>query len=195
FTGYTEGWALYAERLAYELGWYDDDPYGNLGRLQYEAFRAARLVVDTSIHTEGWTFDEAERFMEENAGFRYSDIVNVEFEVSRYIAWPGQAAAYMVGMLKILELRQKAMDALGEDFDIKEFHRVIVGNGSMPLSVLEEVVQDYIDEALGSNALVWHNNVTLLNVVNPLFNVVEASCQPRYYFWIQPLYSFLMTRT
>ncbi|MGC1120348.1 MAG: DUF885 domain-containing protein [Candidatus Methanofastidiosia archaeon] len=195
FTGYTEGWALYAERLAYELGWYSDDPYGNLGRLQYEAFRAARLVVDTGIHTEGWTFDEAERFMEENAGYKYSDIVNVEFEVSRYIAWPGQATAYMVGMLKILELRQKAMDALGEAFDIKEFHRVILGNGSMPLSVLEEVVQDYIDESLGSNALVWHNNVTFLNVVNPTFNVVEVSCQPRYSFWIQPPYSFLMTRT
>jgi hypothetical protein len=87
------------------------------------------------------------------------------------------------------------MDALGDAFDIKEFHRVILGNGSMPLSVLEEVVQDYIDEALGSNALVWHNNVTFLNVVNPMFNVVEASCQPRYSFGIQPLYSFLMTRT
>jgi uncharacterized protein (DUF885 family) len=195
FTGYAEGWALYAEHLASELGWYNDDPYGNLGRLQYEAFRAARLVVDTGIHTEGWTFDEAERFMEENAGYKYSDIVNVEFEIGRYIAWPGQATAYMVGMLKILELRQKAMDALGDAFDIKEFHRVILGTGSMPLSILEDVVQDYIDESLGSNALVWHNNATFLNVVNPAFNVVEASCQPRYYFWIQPPYSFLMTRT
>jgi uncharacterized protein (DUF885 family) len=194
FTGYAEGWALYAEHLASELGWYDDDPYGNLGRLQYEAFRAARLVVDTGIHTEGWTFDEAEQFMEENAGYKYSDIVNVEFEIGRYIAWPGQATAYMVGMLKILELRQKAMDALGDAFDIKEFHRVVLGTGSMPLSILEDVVQDYIDESLGSNALVWHNNVTFLNIMNPTFNVVEASCQPRYYFWIQPPYSFLMTR-
>ncbi|MBU6998197.1 MAG: DUF885 domain-containing protein [Theionarchaea archaeon] len=161
FTGYTEGWALYAERLAYELGWYADDPYGNLGRLQYEAFRAARLVVDTGIHTKGWTFDEAERFMEENVGYKNSDVVNVEFEISRYIAWPGQATAYMVGMLTILELRQRAMDALGDAFDIKEFHRIVLGNGSMPLSVLEEVVQDYIDESLESH-MVWSRAGTYL---------------------------------
>ncbi|MBU7014995.1 MAG: DUF885 domain-containing protein [Theionarchaea archaeon] len=161
FTGYTEGWALYAERLAYELGWYTDDPYGNLGRLQYEAFRAARLVVDTGIHDKGWTFDEAERFMEENAGYKNSDVVNVEFEISRYIAWPGQATAYMVGMLKIVELRQNAMDALGEAFDSREFHRIVLGNGSMPLSVLEEVVQDYIDDSLGSHMVWSHNGIYL----------------------------------
>jgi len=147
FTGYAEGWALYAEQLAWELGWYEDDPYGNLGRLQYEAFRAARLVVDTGIHAKGWTYDQALEYMKENVGFD-TRVVNLEFEVSRYVAWPGQAAAYKVGMLKILELRQKAEDALGDQFDIKEFHRVILSSGSMPLEILEKVVQTYIDSTL-----------------------------------------------
>lgn len=152
FTGYAEGWALYAEQLAWELGWYDDDPYGNLGRLQYEIFRAARLVVDTGIHAKGWTYDQALEYMEENVGFD-SSVVNLEHEVSRYVAWPGQATAYKVGMLKILELRQKAMDALGDQFDMKEFHTVILGNGSMPLDILERIVQDYIDAKLGKQQI------------------------------------------
>lgn len=149
FTGYAEGWALYAEQLAWELDWYKDDPYGNLGRLQYEAFRAARLVVDTGIHAKKWTYGQALIYMKENVGFDPS-VVNLEHEVSRYIAWPGQATAYKIGMLKILELRQKAMDALGDQFDTKEFHRIILGNGSMPLDILEKVVQDYIDAKLGN---------------------------------------------
>ena len=126
-----------------------------------QTYYTARLMVDTGIHTKGWTFDEAERFMEENVGYKNSDVVNVEFEISRYIAWPGQATAYMVGMLTILELRQKAMDALGDAFDIREFHRIVLGNGSMPLSVLEEVVQDYIDESLESHT-VWSRAGTYL---------------------------------
>ncbi len=149
FTGYTEGWALYAELLAWELGWYEDDPYGNLGRLQYEAFRAARLVVDTGIHSKRWTFNQAVQFMEENLGFD-SRVVNLEHEVSRYIAWPGQATAYKMGMIKILELRQKAQSALGDQFDIKEFHRIVLSNGSMPLDILERVIQDYIDAKTGN---------------------------------------------
>lgn len=161
FTVYVEGWALYAEQLAYELGWYEDDPYGNLGRLQYEAFRAARLVVDTGIHVRGWTFDEAVEFMEENVGFD-SSVVNVEFEVSRYIAWPGQALTYKIGMLKILELREKAQNALGDTFDIKEFHSVILGNGSMPLQILEQVVQDYIDAKQGNNTFYTMNPHTCI---------------------------------
>jgi uncharacterized protein (DUF885 family) len=144
FTAYVEGWALYAERLMWELGIYDDDPYGNLGRLQFEAFRAARLVVDTGIHAMGWTFDEAVDFMTENTGFE-GDIINVNFEVSRYIAWPGQALAYKIGMNKILEIRQMAEQQLGEQFDLKEFHNVVLGNGSLPLAILEQVVQEYID--------------------------------------------------
>ncbi|HSR30384.1 MAG TPA: DUF885 family protein, partial [Anaerolineae bacterium] len=144
FTGYTEGWALYAEELAHELGWYDDDPYGDLGRLQAQAFRAARLVVDTGLHAKGWTFDHAHDFMVENVGMEPG---YMQFEVSRYIAWPGQATAYMVGMLKIQELRRRAMDRLGDRFDLKEFHRVVLSNGSMPLEVLERVVEEYIETA------------------------------------------------
>jgi uncharacterized protein (DUF885 family) len=151
FLGYTEGWALYAEQLAYELGWYDGDTagidgrYGNLGRLRDQAFRAARLVVDTGIHTQGWGFDQAVQYMVENVG---RDPQMLQFEVSRYITWPGQATAYMVGMLEIQELRQRAMDELGEQFDLKAFHRVVLQNGSMPLDILERVVDDYIGTEL-----------------------------------------------
>ncbi len=148
FTAFEEGWALYAERLAWELGWYENDPYGNLGRLQAEAFRAARLVVDTGIHAKGWTFDQALQYMDENVGYDPS-VTNLRFEVGRYIAWPGQAASYKIGMMNLLELRQKAKDALGDRFDLKEFHRVILSHGDMPLEVLEKVVQDYIDTSLG----------------------------------------------
>jgi len=142
FTGYTEGWALYAEQLAHELGWYEDDPYGELGRLQAQAFRAARLVVDTGLHAKDWSFDEALEFMVENTG---QDPGFLRFEVSRYVAWPGQATAYMVGMLKILELRQRAMEQLGDRFDLKAFHQVVLNNGSMPLDILERVVEDWIE--------------------------------------------------
>ena len=142
FTAYGEGWALYAEQLAWEMGFYEDDPYGNLGRLQYEAWRAVRLVVDTGIHAQGWTYDQAVDYMHENTGLPRS---TVEYEVARYVTWPGQATAYKIGMLKILELRQRAMDQLGDSFDLKEFHNVVLSNGSMPLDVLEQVVQEYID--------------------------------------------------
>jgi uncharacterized protein (DUF885 family) len=144
-TGYAEGWALYAERLAWELGWYEDNPYGNLGRLQYEAWRAARLVVDTGLHAKGWTYDEAFEFLVENSGL---DSDTAYFEIGRYIVYPGQATAYMVGMLKMLEIRQMAMDQLGEDFDLIEFHGVVLSSGSLPLSVLEEVVEDYVESKL-----------------------------------------------
>ena len=145
FTAYAEGWALYAERLAWELGLYEGDPYGNLGRLQAEAFRAVRLVVDTGIHAKRWTYDQAVAYMLENTGLSRG---MVEFEIARYITWPGQATAYKIGMIKILELRQRAMDQLGGQFDLIEFHNVILGNGAMPLAVLERVVQDYIDARL-----------------------------------------------
>jgi uncharacterized protein (DUF885 family) len=141
FMAYTEGWALYAERLAAELGFYQDDAYGDLGRLQAEAFRAARLVVDSGIHAKKWTFDQAVDFMVENTGLPEEF---VQGEVGRYILWPGQATAYMVGMLKILEIRQKAKDALGDQFDLKEFHKVILQNGSVPLEVLDQLVDEYI---------------------------------------------------
>jgi uncharacterized protein (DUF885 family) len=136
FNGYAEGWALYAERLAWELGWYDDDPYGNLGRLQYEAYRAARLVVDTGIHAKRWTFEQAVDFMSETAG-----LDSPRGEVARYIVYPGQATSYYVGYLKILELRQKAQDQLGDRFDLKAFHNLILSCGSVPLDVLERIVE------------------------------------------------------
>jgi uncharacterized protein (DUF885 family) len=142
FTAYIEGWALYAERLAWEMGFYEADPYGNLGRLQGEAFRAARLVVDTGIHAKRWSYDQAVQFMLDNTGLSRG---SMEFEVSRYATWPGQATAYMIGMLKILELRQRAMDQLGDEFEIKEFHNLVLGNGSLPLSILEQAVDEYIE--------------------------------------------------
>lgn len=145
FTAYVEGWALYAERLVAELGFYENDVYGDLGRLQAEAFRAARLVVDTGIHAKRWTFDQAVDFMVENTGMpEYS----MQGEVSRYISLPGQATAYYIGYTKILELRQRAMDELGNQFDLKEFHNLILGSGAMPLDILEQVVDHYIQSTL-----------------------------------------------
>lgn len=147
FSGYAEGWALYAEQLASELGWYEDDPYGDLGRLQGEAFRAARLVVDTGIHARGWTFEEAEQFLSENTGFESGDSLEPSGQIARYIVWPGQSTSYKIGMIKILELRRRAMDQLGDRFDLKEFHNMVLSSGSMPLEVLERVVDLYIESA------------------------------------------------
>ena len=145
FTAYTEGWALYAEYLAWELGFYEDDPFGNLGRLQAEMFRAVRLVVDTGIHEKGWTFEQAVAYMQQHTGQTRG---MVEYQIARYIVWPGQAVSYKIGMLKIMELRHKAMDALGDNFDIRTFHNVILGDGAVPLSILEEIVDDYISAEL-----------------------------------------------
>ncbi len=148
YNGYAEGWALYAEQLAWELGLYEDNPYGNIGRLDMELLRAVRLVADTGIHAKKWTREEAKAYMKEALGSdRFSD------EVDRYIVLPAQATGYKVGMLKILELRQKAMDELGDQFDMKEFHHVVLCNGGMPLTLLEKVIQDYIDAKLGAAAL------------------------------------------
>jgi len=144
FTGYVEGWALYAEQLAWELGVYEDDLYGDLGRLQAEAFRATRLVVDTGIHVKGWTYNQAVDSMLQNTGMSRGA---VESQIWRYITWPGQATAYKVGMLEILEQRQRAMDALGDKFNLKTFHNVVLGNGAVPLELLERLVDDYIAAA------------------------------------------------
>lgn len=142
-TSFTEGWALYAERLAWELGWYNNDIYGDLGRLQFEALRAARLVMDTGIHSLGWSFEQATQFNEDNVGWSRPASQGA---AARYSVWPGQATAYMVGMLQILSERQRAMDALGADFDLVAFHRAILTNGSVPLSLLDDVVDRYIAE-------------------------------------------------
>lgn len=132
---------MYAERLASELGLYGDDLYGELGRLQAEAWRAARLVVDTGIHSKQWTFDQAVDFMVENTG---KSEYAMQGEVSRYISIPGQATAYYIGYTKILEARQRAMDELGDQFDLKEFHNLLLGSGAMPLDMLDQVMTDYI---------------------------------------------------
>ncbi len=141
FTVFAEGWALYSEQLMAELGLYHQDPYGDLGRLQAELFRAIRLVVDTGIHHKRWTREQAIAYMGDNAGMAKSDI---EAEIERYIVMPGQACAYKIGMLKLLELRTKAQTALGDDFQLTEFHHIILQNGSMPIVLLERVVDDYI---------------------------------------------------
>jgi uncharacterized protein (DUF885 family) len=141
FTVYGEGWALYTERLMAELGLYKDDPFGDLGRLQAELFRAIRLVVDTGIHHKRWSREQAITYMSDNAGMAKSD---VESEIERYIVNPGQACAYKVGMIKLLELRSKAQQELGDKFKLTDFHDVVLQNGSMPLMILERVVDQYI---------------------------------------------------
>ena len=140
FTAFAEGWGLYAERLALESG-FQQDAFDSLGALQADLFRAVRLVVDTGIHRNRWTRQEAIDYMVRNTGM---DSAKVVTEVERYIVSPGQACAYKVGEMKILQLRQKAMDALGPRFDIRKFHDVVLTNGSLPLSLLERVVDDWI---------------------------------------------------
>ncbi len=145
FTAYVEGWALYAEQLAWELGFYENDPFGNLGRLQAEMFRAVRLVVDTGIHHERWTREQAIDYMVANTGMTTSEVTT---EIERYIVMPGQACAYKIGMMKILELRELAKSRLGDQFDLRKFHNVVLKNGAVPLSILEEIVTQYINDEL-----------------------------------------------
>ncbi|MEO6004483.1 MAG: DUF885 domain-containing protein [Opitutus sp.] len=141
FTAYIEGWALYAESLAPEMGLYENDPYGNLGRLQLELLRAVRLVVDTGIHYKRWTREQAIDYMLEKTGDR-----NVT-EVERYIVMPGQACAYMVGMLKIRNLRARAEQQLGAKFSLSGFHDAVLRNGPLPLDLLDELVNAWIAES------------------------------------------------
>ena len=141
-SAFSEGWALYAERLAVEAGLLRD-PYEMIGSLQSELFRAARLVVDTGLHSKKWTREEAIIYMMDNAGEVRSES---ESEIERYIVWPGQATSYMIGRIKIMELRERAKAELGNRFDIKDFHSVVLMNGVLPLTVLESLVDQYIKE-------------------------------------------------
>ena len=141
FSGYIEGWALYAEGVADEIGLYKDDPTGRLGYLKAATFRAARLVVDTGIHSKKWTREQAIKYMVDTLGDERSGVAT---EVDRYCVWPGQATAYMVGREAIKRLRTRAQTELGDRFDLKKFHDVVLTNGAMPLLVLEHVVEDWI---------------------------------------------------
>ena len=139
FGAYVEGWALYAEYLANDMGLYEGRPYRNFGRLAGELFRAVRLVVDTGIHAKRWTRQQAIDYMLENTGM---PIVDVTAEIDRYIVLPGQACAYMIGMLEILNMREEAKARLEGEFDIARFHQVVLGGGNLPLSVLSEQVRE-----------------------------------------------------
>ncbi len=145
FTAYAEGWALYAEKLARELGCYEDDPYGELGYLASELFRAVRLVVDTGIHYKRWTREQAIDYMQAHTANAYETNVS---EIERYIVMPGQACAYKIGEIKMVALRRKAEAALGGRFDLRQFHNVVLNNGSMPLAILEQVVNDWLAEQI-----------------------------------------------
>jgi len=147
YSAYAEGWALYAEQLAADIGMYEHDPLGNLGRLQLELLRAARLVVDTGIHAEGWSREQAISYMVATTGKSDSEVTS---EVERYMAMPGQACAYKVGELKILELRARAQAALGPKFKLKDFHAVVLENGGVPLTLLEQLVDEWIARTRGA---------------------------------------------
>ena len=140
-SAFTEGWALYAEQLAAELGVYATNPLGELGRLQSEMFRAVRLVVDTGLHHKRWSPKRAEAYLHEKTGI---PLEQARMEINRYLVQPGQACSYKVGHLKMVELRERAKTRLGENFDLRAFHDVVLGNGALPLRVLEQVVEEWI---------------------------------------------------
>jgi uncharacterized protein (DUF885 family) len=139
-----EGWALYAERLAAEMGMYADDPYGDLGRLQAELHRAVRLVVDTGMHARKWSREQAIEYMVDVEGVDEGTAIS---EVERYAVWPGQALGYKLGMLKILELREQARQQLGDRFDIRTFNDTVLRVASTPLPYIEATVRDWVRQA------------------------------------------------
>ncbi|BDW80988.1 hypothetical protein MACH24_04260 [Erythrobacter sp. Dej080120_24] len=146
WTAYTEGWGLYSEELGKDMGFYTD-PYSDFGRLGMELWRACRLVVDTGIHSKRWSREEAIQYLKDNTPNPEGDIVRA---IERYITTPGQATAYMIGKLKIMELREMAREELGSEFDIREFHDVVLTSGPVPLSILEENVVSWVEEKRGN---------------------------------------------
>ena len=140
YTAYTEGWGLYSEYIPKEMGFYAD-PYSDFGRLAMELWRACRLVVDTGIHSKQWTREEGIKYYTDNTPNAELDVIKM---VERHIVMPSQATAYKIGMLKILELRKKAKDALGDKFDIRDFHEVVISHGAIPLNILEDFIDEYI---------------------------------------------------
>jgi len=145
-TVFVEGWGLYAERLGLEVGFYQT-PYTNFGRLSYEMWRACRLVVDTGLHSKGWSRQQAIDYMAKNSGLSMNNVVS---EVDRYISWPGQALAYKTGELKIRELRARAETKLASRFDIRKFHDKVLENGAVPLSILESIIDEWIATELAN---------------------------------------------
>ena len=141
FNAFSEGWALYSERIAKtDMGLYDDDPLGDLGRLQAEMFRAVRLVVDTGMHAKRWSREQAIEYMTAKTGMTNEEVTR---EIERYVVWPGQATAYKTGQLALLEMREDAEDALGERFSLRDFHEAVLMNGAMPLDILKETMADW----------------------------------------------------
>ena len=140
YTAYVEGWAFYAERLGKDVGFYQD-PYSDYGRLENEVWRAIRLVVDTGVHSEGWTREQMVQYFRDHSAL---DDTTIQSEVDRYIAWPSQALAYKIGQMKILELRNRAQKALGDKFDIRAFHDQVIDAGALPLDVLEQRIDAWI---------------------------------------------------
>jgi uncharacterized protein (DUF885 family) len=140
FTAYTEGWALYSERLGKEVGFFQD-PYSYYGHLQDDMLRAIRLVVDTGLHSKHWSRQQVVDFFHDHSP---EDEVSVQSETDRYIAWPGQALGYKIGQLEILKLREYARDQLGPKFDIRAFHDQVLGGGALPMDVLKEQIEAWV---------------------------------------------------
>ncbi len=139
YNAYGEGWALYTEKLGYEIGGYTD-PYSRFGQLTFEMWRACRLVVDTGMHHKGWSRQQAIDFMLANSSLAKLDI---ESEIDRYITWPGQALSYKIGEIRIIQMRKDAEAALGDKFNLRDFHDFLLSGGQMPIDILEERMKDW----------------------------------------------------